>query len=188
MTSIWNKTKEAIPTLFWDSLFSIFFVHPQGFEPWTHWLRVSCSTNWAKSAFRFSRGSWRIRTAVHGFADRWLSHSSKEPDCFDLSVSWRFLADSNRRTRFCRPLTKPLIQGTSLALLLFFSIALQRYNYFWNLQYLDAIFLFSFPNRCSALRPYCTRNIRSHSLLLKNFFFWKILENVSLHTRCRETK
>ena len=26
------------------------FVHPQGFEPWTHWLRVSCSTNWAKSA------------------------------------------------------------------------------------------------------------------------------------------
>ena len=24
----------------------------------------------------------------------------------------RFLADSNRRTRFCRPLTKPLIQGT----------------------------------------------------------------------------
>ena len=27
----------------------------------------------------FLRGSWRIRTAVHGFADRWLSHSSKEP-------------------------------------------------------------------------------------------------------------
>ena len=26
------------------------FVHSQGFEPWTHWLRVSCSTNWAKSA------------------------------------------------------------------------------------------------------------------------------------------
>ena len=25
---------------------------------------------------------------------------------------WRCLADSNRRTRFCRPLTKPLIQGT----------------------------------------------------------------------------
>ena len=62
----------------WYRLF-IFFVHPQGFEPWTHWLRVSCSTNWAKSAFRSSRGSWRIRTAVHGFADRWLSHSSKEP-------------------------------------------------------------------------------------------------------------
>ena len=26
--------------------------------------------------------------------------------------SQRFLADSNRRKRFCRPLTKPLIQGT----------------------------------------------------------------------------
>ena len=31
--------------------FHFWFVHPQGFEPWTHWLRVSCSTNWAKSAF-----------------------------------------------------------------------------------------------------------------------------------------
>ena len=26
-------------------------VHPQGLEPWTHWLRVSCSTNWAKDAY-----------------------------------------------------------------------------------------------------------------------------------------
>ena len=32
-----------------------------------------------KSNFQLPRGSWRIRTAVHGFADRWLSHSSKEP-------------------------------------------------------------------------------------------------------------
>ena len=28
-------------------------VHLQGFEPGTHWLRVSCSTNWAKGAFTF---------------------------------------------------------------------------------------------------------------------------------------
>ena len=35
----------------------------------------------------------------------------------------RFLADSNRRTRFCRPLTKPLIQGTmSGAKVIFFLI------------------------------------------------------------------
>ena len=27
----------------------------------------------------FLRGAWRIRTAVDGFADRWLSHSSKAP-------------------------------------------------------------------------------------------------------------
>ena len=29
--------------------------------------------------FLFSRGAWRIRTAVDGFADRRLSHSSKAP-------------------------------------------------------------------------------------------------------------
>ena len=53
----------------------------------------------------------------------------------------RFLADSNRRTRFCRPLTKPLIQGTNIS---FFSLAsfvsrlrLQRYDYFLNLQAFD---------------------------------------------------
>ena len=51
--------------------------------------------------------------------------------------SLRFLADSNRRTRFCRPLTKPLIQGTNLS---FFAasfvsrLRLQRYDYFLNLQ------------------------------------------------------
>ena len=33
----------------------------------------------------------------------------------------RFLADSNRRTRFCRPLTKPLIQGTIHRLAIVFS-------------------------------------------------------------------
>ena len=40
-------------------------VHLQGFEPGTHWLRVSCSTNWAKGAslnlspwLKFSFGSW----------------------------------------------------------------------------------------------------------------------------------
>ena len=38
-----------------------------------------------------------------------ISHS-------DISESsLRFLADSNRRTRFCRPLAKPLIQGTNLS-------------------------------------------------------------------------
>ena len=35
----------------------------------------------------FLWGSWRIRTAVHGFADRWLSHSSKEPERFAIVVS-----------------------------------------------------------------------------------------------------
>ena len=29
----------------------LFFVHLQGFEPWTNRLRVYCSTNWAKGAY-----------------------------------------------------------------------------------------------------------------------------------------
>ena len=37
------KTLTATPS-------SSFMVHLQGFEPGTHWLRVSCSTNWAKGA------------------------------------------------------------------------------------------------------------------------------------------
>ena len=37
----------------------------------------------------------------------------------------RCLADSNRRRRFCRPLTKPLIQGTMAVIS---DLRLQRYN------------------------------------------------------------
>ena len=33
-----------------STLMSLTMVHLQGLEPWTHWLRVSCSTNWAKGA------------------------------------------------------------------------------------------------------------------------------------------
>ena len=32
-------------------LFFLNLVHLQGLEPRTHWLRVSCSTNWAKGAY-----------------------------------------------------------------------------------------------------------------------------------------
>ena len=28
-----------------------YLVHLQGLEPWAHWLRVSCSTNWARGAY-----------------------------------------------------------------------------------------------------------------------------------------
>ena len=37
-------------------------------------------------------------------------------NCF-IAALQRSLADSNRRRRFCRPLTKPLIQGTLFSLL-----------------------------------------------------------------------
>ena len=39
-----NKKRNAMHSVF------CFLVHLQGFEPGTHWLRVSCSTNWAKGA------------------------------------------------------------------------------------------------------------------------------------------
>ena len=39
-------------------------VHPQGLEPGTHWLRVSCSTNWAKGAdpltFQIHPENWTL--------------------------------------------------------------------------------------------------------------------------------
>ena len=48
----------------------LFLVHLQGLEPWTHWLRVSCSTSWARGAFNWRKyyitsieicqGLWKI--------------------------------------------------------------------------------------------------------------------------------
>ena len=48
-----------------------------------------------------------VRLPVRQFSK--LVVSATHPNFLPL----RFLADSNRRTRFCRPLTKPLIQGTN---------------------------------------------------------------------------
>ena len=72
-----------------------------------------------------------VRLPVRQFSK--LVVSATHPNFLPL----RFLADSNRRTRFCRPLTKPLIQGTNIS---FFAasfvsrLRLQRYDYFLNLQ------------------------------------------------------
>ena len=38
-------------------------VHLHGLEPGTHWLRVSCSTNWAKGAFPYALS---LFDSVHG--------------------------------------------------------------------------------------------------------------------------
>ena len=46
--------KEKIRTIRWLSANNSDYtslVHFQGLEPWAHWLRVNCSTNWAKSAY-----------------------------------------------------------------------------------------------------------------------------------------
>lgn len=70
-----------------------------------------------------------------------------------FEVMRRFLADSNRRTRFCRPLTKPLIQGTLLLSIFVSRLRLQRYDIFFNLQifcYFFLTFLHFFRNRTLA--------------------------------------
>ena len=59
-----------------------------------------------------------------------------------LKVMRRFLADSNRRTRFCRPLTKPLIQGTLLLSIFVSRLRLTKVRlFFFNLQIFCYFFL-----------------------------------------------
>ena len=79
-----------------------------------------------------------VRLPVRQFSK--LVVSATHPNFLPL----RFLADSNRRTRFCRPLTKPLIQGTNVFNFLWpivvSRLRLQRYNYFLNPQVLFEVF------------------------------------------------
>ena len=69
--------KKKIRTIRWLSANNSDYtslVHLQGLEPWAHWLRVSCSTNWAKGAyicgawhrFMYRRGApHRLRVVIH---------------------------------------------------------------------------------------------------------------------------
>ncbi len=50
-----------------------------------------------RNAFLFG-GAWRIRTAVDGFADRRLSHSSKAP-CFFASAKVMILSEIAKHSR-----------------------------------------------------------------------------------------
>ncbi len=78
------------------------------------------STN---SIFRFHEFTFSLpRISIFAFTDSDIPphecrKTKKTSFCGDVflyrfSFKWRCLADSNRRRRFCRPLTKPLIQGT----------------------------------------------------------------------------
>ena len=46
--SVQDKDTEKKKKACWIQAFSL--VHHQGLEPWTPWLRVRCSTNWANGA------------------------------------------------------------------------------------------------------------------------------------------
>ena len=50
-------------------------MHLQGLEPWTHWLRVSCSTNWARGAS--SKGSWNVH---------WKAEQERHNNTLDLNL------------------------------------------------------------------------------------------------------
>ena len=47
------KHKNTVPAAIALSAKTVFLVRLQGFEPWTPWLRVRCSTSWAKGAYSF---------------------------------------------------------------------------------------------------------------------------------------
>ena len=67
-----------------------------------------------------------VRLPVRQFSK--LVVSATHPNFLPL----RFLADSNRRTRFCRPLTKPLIQGTKIDCYRCISIAVAKVQLFFD--------------------------------------------------------
>ena len=54
----------------------VVLVHLQGLEPWAHWLRVSCSTNWARGAYG---DPYRNRTDVKGVRGLCLNRLTNGP-------------------------------------------------------------------------------------------------------------
>ena len=55
---------------------ALLWVHLQGLEPWAHWLRVSCSTNWARGAYD---DPYRNRTDVKGVRGLCLNRLTNGP-------------------------------------------------------------------------------------------------------------
>lgn len=83
-------------------------------------IRSFLSTNSNSRFHEFTFSLPRISTFASTDSDipsHECGETKKTSFCGDVflyrfSFKWRCLADSNRRRRFCRPLTKPLIQGT----------------------------------------------------------------------------
>ena len=94
------------------------------------YIYKKASLDFSKDALNFvaEAGGFEppVRLPVRQFSK--LVVSATHPNFLPL----RFLADSNRRTRFCRPLTKPLIQGTKIACFRCFSIAVAKVRLFFE--------------------------------------------------------
>ena len=89
-----------------------------------------------------SRNFYEIWTIIKPRNDE---SNRKNANRLNIQHDWHFqveercLADSNRRSRFCRPLTKPLIQGTktgispkSFAKLVYFCVLTNFFNTFFS--------------------------------------------------------
>ena len=64
--------KTFLPKGFWVKIeYFVFVVHLRGLEPRTHWLRVSCSTSWAKGAFPFPDALLNARLSIENRIKNW---------------------------------------------------------------------------------------------------------------------
>ena len=96
------------------------FVTPQGFEPWTHTLKVYCSTSWAKkscSLFLGVQWQWTVTFVEH--CGSFIKYF--EPYTWHLWAIKRKMKDSNLRYPFgyntlAGCLFKPLSQSSVVVL------------------------------------------------------------------------
>ena len=106
-----------------------------------------------------------------------IPYNEKNPKHFIKSsfgiLLSRYLADSNCRTRFCRPLTKPLIQGTNITRVLYFLFADAKVALFLKPPTIYSNFFSFFSS------PHCTPHASYHT----NSLIHSHLHNH--HTDCR---
>lgn len=78
-----QKSKNGMPAC--HSLILICMVGSQGLEPWTRWLRVTCSTNWAKSPYLMMLQCLRCKTR---FAQPRLESTSSRESTLNILLLW----------------------------------------------------------------------------------------------------
>ena len=92
-----------------------------GFEPPTCWLRISCSTEWATSAWEnvptLFMGQNQEKISIRSFLD-WIQQPSYRVECTGLSGSGRAYLVSNIYTELKEPvivITKSVKEGEKIA-------------------------------------------------------------------------
>ena len=102
---IFNSYKKQIRTHLRKEVRSdlLGMVHFQGLEPWARWLRVSCSTNWARSAHKCGPNRARYEK------ERRQKPRAAAPYT-KMQKEWWPVGESNSRLRRERPSSWPLDQ------------------------------------------------------------------------------